>query len=176
MRREAYSYSCVMARLPEPLASMIREIAEEIPDSLVHDDGSNEQGREDEPHVTVKYGLHTEDPEEVAAVVIDSAVAARAAVRNPFSFTRAISAPVPCKSKRPSISTFPLVSFCRVRRSSALKGGTTGDDRFSGAAFGLAAFLAFALEFFFVFAGSGSGAQLFRSSATSSENLVFLIG
>jgi len=62
---EAYSLGCLLARLPEPLASRIREIAGAIPDEFVHDDEDGELGREDSPHVTVKYGLHTSDPDEV---------------------------------------------------------------------------------------------------------------
>jgi len=69
MKRNAYSYSCVMARLPEQLASKVRAISEKIPDDLIYDEGSGEQGREDKPHTTVKYGLHTEDPYEVAKVI-----------------------------------------------------------------------------------------------------------
>ena len=66
---EAYSYGCVMADVPEPLASRIREFGESIPDADIYDDGSGEYGREKEVHCTVKYGLHTDDPKEVSAVL-----------------------------------------------------------------------------------------------------------
>ncbi len=63
--RQAYSYSCVMAVLPEPLAARLRGFSALIPDVDVYDDESGEKGREDDPHITLKYGLHTEDPDEV---------------------------------------------------------------------------------------------------------------
>lgn len=71
MRRErvAYSYGCVMAQIPEPLASKMRYLSAAIPDGMLYDDGSGEHGVEDNPHVTVKYGLHTADPEEVAEAI-----------------------------------------------------------------------------------------------------------
>lgn len=68
-KRLSYSYGCVMGRLPEPLASGVRDIAARIPDEYIYQDDKGESGREDEPHVTVKYGLHTDDPQEVADVI-----------------------------------------------------------------------------------------------------------
>lgn len=61
----AYSYSCLMARLPAELSDKVRAISASIPDRYIFDDGSGEMGREDNPHVTILYGLHTEDPVEV---------------------------------------------------------------------------------------------------------------
>jgi len=66
---QAYGYGCVMAILPKPLADKVRGFSALIPDEDIYDDGTGELGREDEPHATVKYGLHTDDPEEVAAVL-----------------------------------------------------------------------------------------------------------
>lgn len=66
---EAYSYGCVMADLPDDIAKKVMAFAALIPDEDIYDDGSGEHGREDEPHVTVKYGLHTDDPKEVEAVL-----------------------------------------------------------------------------------------------------------
>lgn len=60
-----YSYSCLMARFPEPLAQMVRDYGMTIPDERIYDDEDGEMGREDKPHITVKYGLHTSDPREV---------------------------------------------------------------------------------------------------------------
>ena len=54
-----------MIRLPEALADKVRALAASIPDERIHDDADGEMGREDSPHVTVKYGLHTDDTEEV---------------------------------------------------------------------------------------------------------------
>jgi 2'-5' RNA ligase len=68
---EAYSYGCVMAVLPEPLAEKVRGFAALIPDEDLHEDDEGEQGREDMPHVTVKYGLHTDKVKEVRDVLGD---------------------------------------------------------------------------------------------------------
>jgi len=65
MRLTGYSYSCLLARLPEPLASKVRGYGLSIPDERIYDDEDGELGREDKPHVTVKFGLHTTDPQEV---------------------------------------------------------------------------------------------------------------
>jgi len=54
-----------MIRLPEALAKKVRALAASIPDERIHDDADGEMGREDSPHVTVKYGLHTDDTDEV---------------------------------------------------------------------------------------------------------------
>jgi len=58
-----------MAVLPKPLADKVRGFAALIPDEDLYDDGSGEHGREEEPHVTVKYGLHTDQPGRVRAVL-----------------------------------------------------------------------------------------------------------
>jgi 2'-5' RNA ligase len=54
-----------MARLPDDAAKRIREFASSVPDEDVYDDEKGEKGREDDPHVTVLYGLHTSDHDEV---------------------------------------------------------------------------------------------------------------
>lgn len=64
-----YSYGCILARFGEPLAGAIRAWGDTIPDELVFDDEDGELGREDKPHVTVKYGLHTSDTDEVLSKV-----------------------------------------------------------------------------------------------------------
>ena len=45
-------------------AKAIRAMSESIPDSDLA-----EEGREDKPHITVKYGLHTDDAEDVREIV-----------------------------------------------------------------------------------------------------------
>lgn len=65
MLRLAYSYGCLMAPIGEPLSGEIRAWGETIPDDLIFEDDKGEMGREKETHVTVKYGLHTSDPDEV---------------------------------------------------------------------------------------------------------------
>jgi len=64
-----YSYSCLLARLPEPLASQVRSYGLSIPDERIYDDDDGELGREDKPHITVKYGIHTKDLEKVRKVL-----------------------------------------------------------------------------------------------------------
>lgn len=65
---EAYSYGCVMLELPKALADKVMAISAAIPDDDIYDDGDG-TGREDQPHVTVKYGLHTADPKKVRKVL-----------------------------------------------------------------------------------------------------------
>jgi 2'-5' RNA ligase len=64
--RVAYSYGCLMANLPDDVAARVRGFAALIPDDDLYDDGSGEHGREEDPHITVKYGLHTDDGGKVA--------------------------------------------------------------------------------------------------------------
>lgn len=61
-----HDYSCAMADFPEPLRSVCLQFGLTISDEELH-----EKGREDTPHVTVLYGLHTVDPEEVRKVLQD---------------------------------------------------------------------------------------------------------
>lgn len=50
------------------MSSKVKAAAKKIPDWALADDG-----REDEPHVTVKYGLHSNDPDAVRKVVASHA-------------------------------------------------------------------------------------------------------
>jgi len=54
------SFGAVMAMLPTSLAARIKGFSGMIPDEYI-----NEDGREDEPHITVKYGIHTKDASEI---------------------------------------------------------------------------------------------------------------
>ena len=56
----AHRFSNAMVLLPVPIAERMRALAAMVPDADLGDDG-----REDEPHVTARYGLHTDDPLEV---------------------------------------------------------------------------------------------------------------
>jgi len=58
--RLAYSYGCVMAKLPHYVADKIIEFGRSIPNEDIFDDEDGEKGRENEPHITVKYGIHTD--------------------------------------------------------------------------------------------------------------------
>jgi len=55
-----------MAMLPEPIANRITSFGHLIPKEDLYDDGSGEHGVEEHCHITVKYGLHTDDGEYVA--------------------------------------------------------------------------------------------------------------
>lgn len=71
-RREAYSYGCLLVRLPKPLADKVRGFGMSLPnDRLYVCDGKGDihGGRDNDPHVTLKYGITTIDPDEVARAV-----------------------------------------------------------------------------------------------------------
>lgn len=53
-------YSSTQVQLPENVGKRMKEASARIPDADLAEDG-----REEDPHVTVKYGLHGEDAEEV---------------------------------------------------------------------------------------------------------------
>lgn len=59
-------FSSTQFNLPGDLAFEVRQLAEQIPSEDLAEDG-----REINPHITVKYGLHTNDPEEVRQAVQD---------------------------------------------------------------------------------------------------------
>ncbi len=53
-----------MVNLPEPLRSKVLDLGKTIPDSELAEDG-----RETTPHVTVLYGLHTENADDVRSIL-----------------------------------------------------------------------------------------------------------
>lgn len=59
-----HEFSSTQVDLPEQVAQKVRALAATIPDSALAADG-----REARPHVTVKYGLHTDDAAEVRALL-----------------------------------------------------------------------------------------------------------
>jgi len=59
-------FSSTQINLPEEIAAQVRALAAKIRDEDLAADG-----REKDPHVTVQFGLHTNDPEEVRKVVAD---------------------------------------------------------------------------------------------------------
>lgn len=69
MRRMAFSYGCVMIRLPQLLSDEIRAYAASIPQLLRKRTEDMPGGIPDEVHITVKYGILTEDAEDVANVL-----------------------------------------------------------------------------------------------------------
>lgn len=68
MIRLAYSYSCLMVQLPDVLARDIQDFARSIPPEFLKEE-EGESGVDGDVHVTVKYGLHTTDPNEVSSVL-----------------------------------------------------------------------------------------------------------
>lgn len=68
-----HSFSCTMAFFPKDLAEKTIRIALDISDASLYDPKNEKQkyGREVEPHITVKYGTHTEDPEEIKEALKD---------------------------------------------------------------------------------------------------------
>ena len=71
--KETYDYTCTMAYLPKDLAEKVIKIALEIGDEKLYDpkDSDHRYGRENEPHITVKFGTHTDDPEEIKEALKD---------------------------------------------------------------------------------------------------------
>ena len=65
---------CVMVGAPKEIAEAIKEFSKTIPeDELYYDKDPDEfsQGREDWPHVTALFGLKSQDPEDVQALLSD---------------------------------------------------------------------------------------------------------
>ena len=65
MHFEAHSYGCLMLRLPKAMADKVMALSAAIPDEFIYEGDDGDMGREDKPHITIKYGLHTGDDEEV---------------------------------------------------------------------------------------------------------------
>lgn len=59
-----HKWACAYAALPEPHAAAVLAMAASIPDDQLAKDG-----RETSPHVTVKYGIGSDDPAAVRAVL-----------------------------------------------------------------------------------------------------------
>ena len=68
-KRFAGEYGCLMASLPEEIATMVRAYTALI-------DGDDISEKEDESHVTIKYGIHTLNPDDVFRVVYPCGAAA----------------------------------------------------------------------------------------------------
>lgn len=62
-----HDYSSTQVDLPEAPASAIKNFANKIPDSELYIDPKDPSyGREDKPHITVRYGLETINPKDIA--------------------------------------------------------------------------------------------------------------
>jgi len=66
--RFSYDFSSVQCDLPDDISMNIKEWGREtIPDEDIHP----EEGREENTHVTVKYGIHITDPTELRRIFYD---------------------------------------------------------------------------------------------------------
>lgn len=61
-----HEYSCLMFNLPGDLAYEVRQVGDMIPHTDLAEDG-----KELNPHITIKFGLHTDDAEEVRKEIQD---------------------------------------------------------------------------------------------------------
>lgn len=66
---EKYDFSSVHVILPDSVAKMIVEYGMEISEAELHP-----KGREDRPHITVKYGLHSADPGVLNGIALPSKI------------------------------------------------------------------------------------------------------
>ena len=64
LSNEPHKWACAYAPLPEQQAAAVLALGRRIPDDQLAADG-----RETEPHVTIKYGIGADDPEAVRAIV-----------------------------------------------------------------------------------------------------------
>lgn len=67
----ARDYSCVMVNVTDPnFVKEFKAVVSAIADEDIYDPPEDEKyGREDRPHVTVKYGLHTDDADDARPLI-----------------------------------------------------------------------------------------------------------
>ena len=67
---EVHDYSCLMVDVPKDLKTMVLGWnITNIPDSDLFKEDRSGKGRELQPHITVKYGIHEEAPDPVFALI-----------------------------------------------------------------------------------------------------------
>ena len=68
---DSYSYSSTQINLPKNISQKIKNWGRKnIPEKNIYkEDGERTFGREDEIHITVKYGLHTINPEDIKSKI-----------------------------------------------------------------------------------------------------------
>ncbi|GEM_PF-1267610 len=69
MSDKVREFSSTQIDLPLQVASRLKQLSREIPDSELYDTEEGGFGREADAHVTVKFGLHTDDYREVERIV-----------------------------------------------------------------------------------------------------------
>jgi 2'-5' RNA ligase len=66
----SYDYSWVALILPKDISEKIIKFGEKIPDRELYTE-EDSHGREDEPHITIKYGILTKDARKVKKLLED---------------------------------------------------------------------------------------------------------
>jgi len=66
---EEYEFSSTQVKLPICIADMIIQFAASIPDSEIGNDG-----RDKNPHITIKYGLHSPCPRQLMALELPESI------------------------------------------------------------------------------------------------------
>ena len=64
-------YASTQIDVPKEIAEEILALSLSIPDEEIYDDESGKFGRELDAHITIKYGLETEDPNDVESLIED---------------------------------------------------------------------------------------------------------
>ena len=64
-----YDYSWAACILPKDIANKIMNFANKIPDRELYIEDNGDHGREDEPHVTIKYGILTKDSRKIQKIL-----------------------------------------------------------------------------------------------------------
>lgn len=70
MKRVAFSYGCLMVNLPPDLAEGVRRYASRMPSELLVKTEDATTGVPDDIHITIKYGLLTDNPMDIADVIV----------------------------------------------------------------------------------------------------------
>jgi len=70
-KNNKYDYGCVMLYLDVPKSDMkiLQDVIDE--DDIYHEEDNDGFGREDEPHVTILYGIHADVPDEEVEKLIE---------------------------------------------------------------------------------------------------------
>lgn len=72
---EIHDYSCLMADIPKDIKTKILEWnIKNIPDSELFTEDRSGKGRELQPHVTVKYGIHEQSPDPVFSLIDNKSI------------------------------------------------------------------------------------------------------
>ena len=72
---DAYKYACVLVKVPDDVSKAIRKFQEGIAEEDLYNDPDDPHGsgKESDHHITIKYGLHSDDPDEIRELLGDQA-------------------------------------------------------------------------------------------------------